>query len=97
MNTSAIRAAIENKELVEFTYKGFQRVAEPHVYGIHKGKRQLLVYQVGGNTSSGSIPDWRRVILDDISNFKALAGTRFSGPRPMPETYEWDTVITAVK
>jgi hypothetical protein len=97
MNTSAIRAAIENKELVEFTYRGFQRIAEPHVYGVHKGKKQLLVYQVGGNTSSGRIPDWRRVALDDISNFRVLAGNKFSGPRPVPETHEWDTVIAAVK
>lgn len=97
MNTSAIRSAIENKELVEFTYRGFQRIAEPHVYGVHKGKRQLLVYQTGGSTSSGKIPDWRKVSLDDISNFKVLAGQKFSGPRAVPEEHEWDTVIAAVK
>lgn len=98
MNTSAIRAAIENKELVEFTYRGFQRIAEPHIYGIHCGKRQLLVYQIGGNTSSGKIPDWRRVNLDDISNFRVLAGRGFLGPRMAPEEQsQWDMIIAAVK
>lgn len=97
MNTSAIRSAIENKELVEFTYRGFPRIAEPHVYGVHKDKRQLLVYQVGGSTSSGKIPDWRKVSLDDISNFKVLAGQKFPGPRAIPEEHEWDTIIAAVK
>ena len=96
MNTSAIRAAIENKELIEFTYKGFQRIAEPHIYGVHKGKKQLLVYQVGGNASSGKIPDWRKIALDDISNFRVLVGQKFPGPRAIPETHEWDTVISAV-
>lgn len=97
MNTSAVRSAIENKELIEFTYRGFQRIAEPHVYGVHRGKKHLLVYQVGGGTSSGKIPDWRKVALDDISDFKILAGQKFPGPRIAPETYEWDTVISAIK
>jgi hypothetical protein len=42
---SIIRNAIANKEVIEFiAYHGYPRVAEPHIYGIKDGKRQILVY-----------------------------------------------------
>ena len=67
--------------MIEFTYHGYPRVAEPHVYGIKDGKRQILVYQIGGSTSSGKIPDWRRIILDEISGLRVVKkGQKFVGP-----------------
>ena len=98
MNTSIIRNAIAKKELVEFTYRGYPRVAEPHVYGIKDGKRQLLVYQVGGLVSSGKIQDWRRIKLEEISGLK-VAGGHFAGRRDdRTSDYDnWDTVIAAVE
>jgi hypothetical protein len=99
LNTSIIRNAIANKEVIEFTYHGYPRVAEPHVYGIKNGKRQILVYQIGGSTSSGKIPDWRRINLDDISGLSAVKGQKFAGPRDSRsiEHGDWDTIIAAVK
>jgi hypothetical protein len=76
-----IRNAIANKEVIEFTYHGYPRIAEPHVYGIKNGKRQILVYQIGGSTSSGKIPDWRRINLDEISGLRVVKKQKFSGPR----------------
>ena len=99
MNTSVIRNAITNRDVIEFTYRGYLRIAEPHVYGIKGGKRQILVYQVGGLTSSGKIPDWRRINLDDITGLKIAAGQKkFAGPRDdkSPDYDDWDTVISAV-
>lgn len=96
MNTSAVRAAIANRQLIEFRYHGYPRTAEPHVYGIKDGKRQILVYQTGGLTSTGKVPDWRRINLDDISDFRALAQT-FAGPRERPPDDSWDTVIAQVR
>ena len=93
-----IRNAIANRDTVEFTYKGYLRIAEPHVYGIKKGKRKILVYQVGGGSSSGRIPDWRRVDIDEISGFK-VTGEKFAGRRETPsgDYSEWDTIISMVK
>lgn len=51
---STIKAAIENKHLLEFDYDGFHRIVEPHVYGIQDGKQQILVFQVDGESSSGN-------------------------------------------
>lgn len=95
MNTSIIRNAIDNKEIIEFIYHGYLRITEPHVYGMHKGKRQILVYQIGGRTSSGRIPDWRRINLDEISGLRAT-GQKFGGPRENP-SQDWDTIIAVVK
>ena len=99
MNTSIIRNAITNRDVVEFTYRGYLRIAEPHVYGIKGGKRQILFYQIGGLTSTGSVPDWRRISLDDIIGLKVLGNQKFAGPRENKSSDydDWDTVIAAVK
>ena len=96
MNTSAIRSAIEKRQVVEFSYKGHIRIAEPHIYGIKNEKRQLLVYQIGGGTSSGGIPDWRRLNIDEISGFKVTDQTFV--PRPelkQGDRGDWDVIISA--
>ena len=99
MNTSIIRNAIANKEVIEFTYQGYPRVAEPHVYGIKAGKRKILVYQIGGLTSSGKIPDWRLVNIDEISGLRVIKDQKFAGPREYHEANykDWDTVIASAK
>jgi hypothetical protein len=109
LNTGTIRKAISDREVIEFTYKGYLRIAEPHIYGIKKGKRQLLVYQTGGLTSSGRIPDWRLVDLGEISGLRVLTGQKFAtrrdnndndnkvSPPPPPDDYskDWDTIIAS--
>ena len=50
----ALRAAIAGRRLVNFSYQGRDRKAEPHDYGINKGKTRLFCYQVGGESRSGT-------------------------------------------
>ena len=84
--------------MVEFTYRGYLRIAEPHVYGIKGGKRQILVYQVGGLTSSGKIPDWRRINLEEVSGLRVSGSEKFSARDSKSSDYDdWDTVIAVVK
>jgi len=78
-----IRKAITNKQLLEYDYDGYRRIAEPHVYGIKDGDHAILVYQVRGESSSGGLPNWRRMILNKISNMKVLDET-FPGRRSYP-------------
>jgi hypothetical protein len=75
-----IRTAIASKNMIEFTYQGRQRIAEPHVYGVHNGKRQVLVYQVGGDSVSGALPGWHRIDVDKISSIRITPKT-FIGNR----------------
>jgi hypothetical protein len=55
-----LRSAIENKRLLRFKYKGNERIAEPHDYGIQNGIIRLFCWQVGGR-SGGRIPGWRLI------------------------------------
>jgi hypothetical protein len=92
-----IRTAIMSKNIIEFSYQDHYRIAEPHVFGIHNGRKQLLVYQIGGQTSSGNIPGWRRVNVDEITSARITPQT-FVGQRPYPsgEHSNFDTILTVV-
>ena len=90
-----ISAAIAERHLVAFVLHGLARVAEPHLLGEHAGRIQMLVFQVAGSSSSGSLPHWRRVDLADITDLRVLA-EGFPGPRT-DSFPNWDRVIARVK
>ena len=90
-----ISAAIAERHLVAFVLHGLARVAEPHLLGEHAGRMQMLVFQVAGSSSSGSLPHWRRVDLVDVMELRVLPD-RFAGSRT--DSYPaWDRVIARVK
>ncbi len=94
-----IRTAIAERKLLEFSYQGHQRIAEPQVYGIKNEKYQLLGYQVrGGSNRPWEIPNWRRFDLDKMSAARIL-GEHFLGPRDDPVLAEatFDTVLARVR
>ncbi len=91
-----IRTAIAERRLVEFSLQGLRRIAELHLYGTYRGARQLLVYQVGGESKSGKLPDWRRVDVAQLSELQLLED-RFPGPRlPADRHQQWDLVLARV-
>lgn len=92
-----VEQAITSKKLIEFTYGGHLRRVEPHVLGINAGITQVLCYQVGGSSSSDSLPNWRRFDLPKISMLK-LTDESFPGRRPFPsgEHSPWDETIAIV-
>lgn len=75
--------AIAEKKIIEFDYNGYHRIAEPHVYGTFGGKYELLIFQIGGGSSTGRIPNWRRVKLSKVSNL-VLTDRIFPGKRRVP-------------
>ncbi|HJT85973.1 MAG TPA: hypothetical protein VJ697_15945 [Nitrososphaeraceae archaeon] len=75
-----ITNAIKEKRIIEFDYDGYHRIAEPHVYGTVGGKHELLIYQIVGRSSSGRLPDWRRMKLKKITNLM-FTGQYFEGKR----------------
>jgi predicted DNA-binding transcriptional regulator YafY len=89
--------AINAKKVVEFTYGGHPRVTEPHVLGVSDDVVQLLGYQIGGSSSSGGIPEWRRFDLSKISGLRTTQQT-FPGKRPFPSRKHstWDRHIAIV-
>lgn len=94
---STILKAIEDRNLIEFYYRSLHRIAEPHVFGVTNGSKQLLVYQTGGQSSNGGIPNWRRFDLSHISHLIVLTQS-FPGRRPIPSGRHssWDLRIAIV-
>ena len=93
-----VREAIAGRRVIEFDYEGRPRVVEPHVYGIKGGRRGILAWQTGGESSSGRLPDWRRFHLDGVTQLRLLDRT-FAGPREYPSgTHSsWDTTLAVVE
>lgn len=89
--------AISKRMMIDFSYGGYQRIVEPHIYGRHGGVEQLLVYQVGGGSASGGLPQWRRLDISRISGFNVRPEI-FSGPRPTVtgQHSNWDEIFVIV-
>jgi hypothetical protein len=67
MAGAELRAAIKGRNVVEFRYGGRPRIAHPHaIFIATTGTHCLDAVQVGGRSSSGPLPGWRRFDLNDI-------------------------------
>jgi hypothetical protein len=67
MAGAELRAAIRSRNVVEFTYKGRTRVVHPHaIFVASTGTHCVDCVQVGGRSSSGPLPGWRRFDMNDI-------------------------------
>ena len=91
-----IRQAINEKKLLGYDYDGYNRIVEPHVYGNKDGEDAILVYQVRGQSSSGGLPNWRRMHMKKITNMMVLDET-FPGKREVPNEHSaWDFIYLIV-
>lgn len=90
-------SAIHGKRMIEFDYGGHHRVAEPHVYGRIGGVDQLLAYQIAGGSTSGGLPQWRRVDINGMTGL-TIRPDMFPGPRPNPSGVHsaWDQYYAVV-
>jgi hypothetical protein len=92
-----VREAIQKRRLIRFHYKGQERIAEPHDYGVQKGTVRLFCYQVAGR-SSGKLPGWRMVNVSEMRDCKMLDKT-FAGNREAPTGvhHYWNEVFARVR
>ena len=92
-----LRQAIAERRLVSFTLTGRHRIAEPHDYGIHKGRPRLFFYQISGESRSNMPLGWRWADLDKVSHLELLDRT-FAGPRAAPSGQHvvWDQLYASV-
>ena len=71
-----LEAALRQRQPVRVSYHGRQRVVCPHALGWNNARPMLLGYQVGGQTSTGTLdPDpckrWRGMYIDEIDHVHA--------------------------
>jgi hypothetical protein len=92
-----ILTAVHQKRLLRFSYHDKIRIVEPQDYGIQKGVVNLFTYQVGGESSSGRLPDWRKFAVQSVSKVELLEQT-FPGSRAVPSQkhQEWDVLFARV-
>ena len=80
MNTKLMEA-IRNKRIIRFTYKGKDRIVEPHAYGTGPHHQEMLKgYQTAGK-SDDPVPGWAMFPVSQINELK-ITKTNFEGPRP---------------
>jgi hypothetical protein len=94
-----VRYAIANRHLIEFRYGGGMRIAEPHDYGIQRGRARLLVFQLRGPARPGQgAVGWRLLELSKIDALTALDET-FAGSRGESHRahHHWDVLWARVK
>jgi hypothetical protein len=73
--------AIGARRLLRFIYDGYERVVEPHQYGINSANHEMLsCWLVGGWSRSETAPGWRNYLVHDMHDIHALAES-FPGPR----------------
>lgn len=80
-----IYSAIQNKQIITATYKGYYREMCPHVLGHKKGRAHALFYQFGGQSKSGLSPEgaadnWRCIFVDELQNVKVQDGAWHTAP-----------------
>ncbi|MDT0676983.1 hypothetical protein [Autumnicola musiva] len=81
MNKTVIKA-IENRNLLKFTYHEHYRLVEPHRYGRFKnGNENLLAYQTEGTGENPEIPGWKMFKVAEIENLNVL-DMKFTSKRP---------------
>lgn len=74
--------AITQRHLLRFVYDGYERIVEPHLYGINTANREMLSgYLVAGWSASAPEPGWRNYLVSEMAGIHVL-GTPFVGPRP---------------
>jgi hypothetical protein len=65
---SQIIRAIRERLVIEFDYNDLHRVVEPHLLGETVNGVALSAFQIGGQSSRGTLPDWVLCYLDDVQN-----------------------------
>jgi hypothetical protein len=92
-----LHSAIQDKQLIRFSYKNNERIVEPHDYGIQNGIVRLFSWQVGGRSSS-RIPGWRMFDVEGIQNCEML-DKHFAGNRDVPtgKHHRWDEIFIRVE
>lgn len=74
--------AISGRRTLSFTYRGHERIVEPHAHGVSKaGNDVMRCFQTGGTSESGNPVGWKLMLIEEIVDLSVLE-EKFSGPRP---------------
>jgi hypothetical protein len=90
-----LRTAIENAKPVSAVARNLQRIFCPHILGTKNGRWCAAVWQFGGYSTMGNLPDWRYFDLADLQSMQIIDGPWHRGfRRSRPEEFAFDLVDT---
>ena len=73
--------AIGASRLLRFIYEGYERIVEPHLYGINAANHEALsAWIVEGWSATSGQAGWRNYLVSDMHDIHVLARP-FEGPR----------------
>jgi hypothetical protein len=79
---SAVKHAIEGRQVLEINYPPGKRFVEPHALGYSADGNVLLrAYQIAGASASGEHVNWKLFRIDRAGG-AGPTGNVFGGPRP---------------
>jgi hypothetical protein len=68
-----LEQAMAQRLVLEVRYNGGMRLVEPYVlFEDKEGERLLRVWQIGGYSSTGKIPNWRSFKVASIADARVL-------------------------
>jgi hypothetical protein len=81
LNYQAFRKAILAGRPVSFMYKGYLRLACPHVIGTKGGLEKVLTFQYDGGSSTGLPPggEWRCLFVSEAADVQMISDRWYTG------------------
>ena len=73
--------AVRARRLLRFFYDGYERIVEPHVYGLNSaGHEAVRGWLARGWSKSGEEPGWRMFLVSEMRDVAAMVEA-FPAPR----------------
>ena len=74
--------ALRTGRCLAFRYDGLPRVVEVHTVGVTHAKRPAMTtFQIGGQSESTAIPDWKTFCFDECFGV-TITDSKSAAPRP---------------
>lgn len=68
-----LKTAVENRQLLAFTYDGLPRLVEPHAVGTNrKGQMVMRAWQLAGESAT-VVAGWKLFTLEKATNLQLVA------------------------
>lgn len=97
MSSGILSQAIAQRRVIELHALHHRRIGEPHLIGIARnGIEQVELYQTGGGSSRGNLPEWRRFNVEDVTSVLLLDESFTRRDSFNSDDPYWEQVITSV-
>jgi hypothetical protein len=94
MSSALLHQAIRERKQVTARYGGQPREFCPHALGYKDNEERVLVYQFGGSSSTGSLPQWKCFIVSRLTAVSLRDGPWHTDPHGHSQTQTCMDTVT---